>query len=338
VTFHAKLGNYREKVSRIRDIAAELASGLPSHVDVEAIHEAALLCKCDLTTELVKEFPELQGIVGGLYARAQGKRPATAQAIYDHYRPTSGDDTLPLETEGKVVALADKLDTLREAFREGMIPTGSKDPFALRRSAQGVIRILAEGNFDFLLADLSAGNLALFEFLKDRVRYYFREVRGFPYDEVNATVAATYGDLPDLAARLAALHEVRPTEHFEPLAIAFKRMRNIIRQADFNDIGEVNSALLTEKPERDLYQSFEAVRSELLDDYFDSKNYTAGLLKIASIRPNVDRFFDKDTGVLVNAADPNLRTNRYMLLTNILTAFSTIADFSEIVTAGEKTN
>lgn len=331
VTFHAKLGNYREKTDRVRRLAVELALKVPQAF-VEAIDEAALLCKCDLTTELVKEFPELQGVVGGLYARAQNKKPETADAIYDHYKPVGAEDLLPATEEGKILALADKTDTLRLSFGIGMIPSGSKDPFALRRAAQGVVRILAEGGFDFRLDDLSDHDQKLRAFLKDRVENYFKKT--FPYDEVNAAMAASYDDVPDLGARLKVLHEVRPTEHFEPLAIAFKRMRNILRQAGFEEMRVVDQGLLEDGPERVLYETYKRVCTELWEVHLVSKNYKAGLLLIASIRPQVDTFFEHVR--VLDVGDQAVRINRLTLLNHVLTEFSMIADFSEIVTAGEQ--
>jgi glycyl-tRNA synthetase beta chain len=332
VTFHVRLGTYREKTESVRKLAVELAEKVPQSY-TEAIEEAALLCKCDLTSELVKEFPELQGVVGGLYALAQGKKRETAMAIYDHYKPTSAEDSIPRTQEGNIVALADKVDTLRRSFEIGMVPTGSKDPFALRRAAQGVVRILAEGNLDVHLSHLSAGNVDLLAFLKDRVANYFKESKKFPYDEVAAAMAANYEDVPDLEARLKAVHDVRPTEHFEPLASAFKRMRNILRQAGFDEVRIVDETLLEDGPERNLYETYKRISTELWEVHLASKDYRAGLLMIASIRPQVDTFFDK---VLVNAPDSSVRANRLTLLNHMLTELSMIADFSEIVTAGEQ--
>jgi glycyl-tRNA synthetase beta chain len=338
VTFHAKIGSYFEKVERLEALAPDLALAVPAHVDPAAVATAAHLCKSDLTTELVKEFTDLQGKIGGLYAKLQGSSDTVALAIYDHYLPLSMSDKLPRTPEGLILALADKMDTLRESFRVGMVPTGSKDPFALRRAAQGVVRILADGKLDFLLANLCLGDGDLLEFLKDRVRYYLREVRGFPYDEVNAAVAPDYGDLPDLEARLIALHEVRSTEHFEPLAMAFKRMRNIVRQARFDGIGTIRTSLIEDGPERNLFDAYIRITTERLEAYFATKDYKAALLEIASIRPQVDRFLDPETGVRVRCPNLEVETNRLTLLSRILTEFSTIADFSEIVTAGDKPN
>ncbi len=312
VTFQAKVGSYLEKTHRVVALVKELGGN-------DDAQRAALLAKCDLTTDMVKEFTDLQGIVGGLYARAQGEPEPVARAIYDHYKPLSMEDSIPSTPEGRLVSLADKLDTLRSCFAVGLMPSGSRDPFALRRAAQGVIRILVEG--DITLPFAETGELR--EFLLDRIRYYFREVRGFRYDEVNAVLASGVRDLPDVEARLRALVEVRPTENFEPLAASFKRIANILRQAGFTTAGEVDENLIEAGPERELYQDFLRVRASI-----SATDYRQALEAIASLRPAVDLFFDK---VLVNAPDERIRRNRLTLLYNLLTEFSAIADFSEIV-------
>ncbi|MBZ5600690.1 MAG: glycine--tRNA ligase subunit beta [Acidobacteriia bacterium] len=319
VTFHVKLGSYLQKTERVVELVRELAGG----PDAE---RAARLSKTDLTTEMVKEFTELQGVVGGLYARAQGESEAVARAIYDHYKPVSMDDDIPYTREGQIVSIADKLDTLRECFKAGMIPSGSKDPFALRRAAQGVVKILVEAKLHYDFYALLAPELQ--DFMIERVQHYFREVRGFKYDEVNAVLASSRGTLADVEDRLKALADVRPTENFEPLAASFKRIRNILKQADFEADGGLKDSLLEAGPERDLYTAYQRVQKEI-----QGAGYRTALEKIASLRPQVDLFFDK---VLVNAKEPEVRINRLTLLSDLLTEFSTIADFSEIVTAGEQ--
>ncbi len=313
VTFQAKLGSYLEKTNRVVALVDELGGN-------EHARRAALLAKCDLTTEMVKEFTDLQGVVGGLYARHQGESEAVAQAIYDHYLPLSMEGEIPRTHEGRIVALADKLDTLRGCFAVGLVPTGSKDPFALRRAAQGVVKILVEAKLDYKLDDLARGELR--EFLLDRIKYYFREIRGFKYDEVNAVMASGCGTLADVEARLEWLAKVRPTRDFEPLAASFKRINNILKQANFAADGEVHVALLEDGPEKDLYHAYGQVGA------FDSLAES-----IALLRPHVDRFFDT---VMVNVPDERVRGNRLTLLSKLLSKFSTIADFSEIVTSGEK--
>jgi glycyl-tRNA synthetase beta chain len=313
VTFHAKLGSYLEKTKRVVAIVKELNGG----PDAE---RAALLCKADLTTEMVKEFTDLQGIVGGLYAKHQGESDAVSRAIYEHYKPLSMEDSIPSTLDGQIVALADKLDTLHECFRVGMVPTGSKDPFALRRAAQGVVKILVEAKLEFRFADLFTDQLA--DFMRERVQYYFREIRGFKYDEVNAVLAAGVARLPDVEARLALLSSVRQTqtENFEAVAAGFKRISNILRQAEFEGPGTLDREMLEAGPEVELYNAA-------------SRIHLADLESVATLRPFVDRFFDR---VMVNVDDGALRQNRLAFLHDLLMKFSTIADFSEIVTAGEK--
>lgn len=325
VTFSAKLPqpSYLDKTERIVALVKQLGG------DADA-ERAALLCKVDLTTELVKEFTELQGIIGGLYARAQGEPAEVATAIYDHYKPVSMEDSIPRTTSGRIVAIADKLDTLRGSFSIGMIPSGSKDPFALRRAAQGVVKILVEGGLRLPIREFLAGDAALEEFFLDRVRYYFREIRGFRYDEVNAVLAAGSADLVDVEERLTALRQVRPTADFEPLAAAFRRISNILKQAQLSDIDfELKPALLEAGPEAGLHSQFVSVAAALRE----LPDYTSRLERIASLRPAVDLFFDK---VMVNVDNPAVRQNRLALLHSVRTEFSTIADFSEIVTTSQE--
>lgn len=321
VTFQAKLGSYLDKTDRMVGLVKQLGG------DAHAVR-AAELAKCDLTTELVKEFTELQGVVGGLYARAQDEPEPVWQAIYDQYKPESMDDAIPRNRTGQMLALADKLDTLRGCFGVGLIPTGSRDPFALRRAAQGVVKIVVEGGLAIDLApylDLpdAAASEALREFFKDRIRYYFKDIRGFKYDEVNAAMAAGWSDLMDLEARLERIASLRSSADFEPLAASFKRIRNILDQAGFaaqpaaGREGEIDEAMLEPGPEEDLYQEYRRIAGQPIENV------------IARLRPKVDLFFDK---VLVNAPDARVRQNRLTLLNTLLAEFSTIADFSEIVT------
>ncbi len=319
VTFQAKLGSYKEKTDRTVALVKELGG------DADA-QRAALLAKCDLVTDMVKEFTDLQGIVGGLYARAQGENEAVASAIYSHYKPLSMEDSIPGTRNGLIVALADKLDTLRGCFKIGLVPTGSKDPFALRRAAQGVVKILVEGKLEYTLDSLVEGELKAF--MIERIQHYFREVRGFKWDEVNAVLASGCGTLVDVEARLTALAAVRPTSNFEPLAASFKRTSNILKQANFKPSGPLNVTMLESGPEAELHVAFDAVRAAT-----KGEGYQQALEVVATLRPKLDLFFDK---VMVNVPDEQLRANRLTLLHELLTEFSTIADFSEIVTSGEQ--
>jgi glycyl-tRNA synthetase beta chain len=304
VTFQAKLGSYFEKTERVVALVKQLG-GSP------AAQRAALLAKCDLTTDMVKEFTDLQGVVGGLYAKAQGEAEDVSRAIYDHYKPLSMEDAVPSTPDGLLVSLADKWDTLTECFKVGMAPTGSRDPFGLRRAAQGVVRIILEGGFNFDLPQ--EGELS--EFMRDRVDYYLREHRGFAYDEVRACMAAGWNDLVNLEWRLRRVQAIRP--EIEPIAASFKRIKNILQQAKFSEAGELRANLLEPGPELELHTEIQRTAGQPLES------------RIAALRPRLDLFFDK---VLVNAPDEAVRRNRLTLLHNLLTEFSEIADFSEIVT------
>ncbi len=304
VTFQAKLGSYFEKTHRVVERVKQLGG------DADA-QRAALLAKCDLTTDMVKEFTDLQGIVGGLYAKAQGETEEVSRAIYDHYKPLSMEDAVPATPGGLQVSLADKWDTLTECFKVGMAPTGSRDPFGLRRAAQGIVRIIVEGGLNFDLPQ--EGELS--EFMRDRVDYYFRERRGFAYDEVRACMAAGWNDLINLEWRLRRVQDNRA--EIEQIAGSFKRIKNILQQAQFADSGAVGDSLLEPGPELDLHREIRRGKGEPLES------------RISALRPKLDLFFDK---VLVNAPDEAVRRNRLTLLHNLLTEFSEIADFSEIVT------
>jgi glycyl-tRNA synthetase beta chain len=321
VTFQAKLGSYAEKTARVVELARQLAPEF--RADVAATVRAAELAKTDLTAELVKEFTELQGIVGGLYARHQGEPEKAAGAIYDQYKPESMDDSSPRTPEGAALSVADKLDTLREFFRLGMIPSGSKDPFALRRAAQGIVKILADHRAGMALGTLSVSP-ELRSFFDDRLRFYLRDVRGFAYDEVNAVLATGADVVPDILARLTAVAAVRPTPNFEPLATAFKRIKNILAKS--SPSGEIDPALLEDGPERELYTAATRISEETRD----LSDYEAILRRTAELRPAVDLFFDK---VLVMAEDERICRNRLALLYWLLSAFTRVADFSELVTS-----
>ncbi len=319
ITFQAKLGNYYEKTQRVEGLVAVLGG------DAQALR-AARLCKADLTTELVKEFTELQGVVGGLYAKTQGEHEEVATAIYDHYKPVSMEDSLPRTEAGRFVAIADKLDTLIGCFQVGLIPSGSKDPFALRRAAQGIVKIIVEADMNLPLRSYVRQDPKLEEFVLDRVRNYFRD---FAYDEINAVLASGWESLPDVRARLIALKAVRPTADFEPLAASFKRIRNILKQAGYSNTAPPSPDLLEDGPERELYTVFHQIQHEIA-----TLPYQPALERIATLRPAVDRFFDK---VMVNVPDAQIRNNRLALLNALSTEFSKLADFSEIVIQTQET-
>lgn len=332
VTFQAELGSYHDKAVAMRTLVEALASqaGLEDSVR-KAADRAAELAKTDLTTEMVGEFPELQGVVGGLYAAAQGEPQDVADAIYHHYKPAGQGDEIPPTPAGRLVALADKLHTLGGMFRLGKIPTGSRDPFALRRAAYGVIQILVKGELPVSLdglCDMAAAGEnrgALREFFVERLRYFLGE-QGHKYDEINAVLAASDAEPLDAAARCRAVAQARASENFEPLAASFKRIRNILEKAGgvaAYAAKPLDDGLLEAGAERDLFAAYGNLRSSL----GDSSDYEAALERIASLRPAVDRFFDD---VLVMAEEERVRENRLAFLARLLSEFSTIADFSEI--------
>jgi len=343
VTFQKDLGSYFAKTERVRALAASLEAILVDRkipVDTKAVDDAALLAKTDLTSELVKEFTELQGIVGGLYARAQGVSEAAAIAIYDQYKPTSMEDEIPRSTEGILLSIADKADTIGGMFALGLEPTGSKDPFALRRAANGIVRMLGEAKLPISLSEIATLSTKNPEtcsqvkgFFAERVEFYLREAKGQAYDVVKAVLAAGAEDVSDALARAEAVTAARDSEDFLAIAAAFKRMANILSQAKAKGESAPFAAgkeFLTEPTERKLAE--EAGRlAAWVDGLRRKQEYQHALEAIATLRPHVDAFFDS---VMVMAEDEKIRRARLGLLQRVLADFSKIADFSEIVTAG----
>jgi glycyl-tRNA synthetase beta chain len=345
VTFQKDLGSYAKKAGRMRELARRLGSLVRERgveFELDALLDAAGLAKTDLTTELVKEFTELQGVVGGLYARAQGFSAAVSDAIYDQYKPESMEDSVPRTVEGSLLAIADKADTIAGMFGLGLEPTGSKDPFALRRAANGVVKILAESRVALPLrldevANVSANDAAVAarvrSFFAERLEFYLREARGQAYDVVKAVLAAGADDVRDAVARAEAVTAARGSEDFTAVSSAFKRMKNILSQAGekgFAMGSSVDAALLTEPAEKALAERSSEL-AEKVKVFSAEKNYKAALEQIATLRPQVDAFFD---AVMVMAPDAEVRANRLALLERVLGDFSGIADFSEIVVAG----
>jgi len=357
VTYESHLGSYLDKVERMRAIARWLsdqwfAEGMAQASPASA-DRAAELSKCDLATEMVREFPELQGIVGGLYAESQGEPEEVASAIYDHYRPAGIDDEIPSNLVGCAVALADKLDALTGCIASGLMPTGSSDPFGLRRAALGVVKIILERQLPVSLSSaISTSAQALakgekpvkvtpemqtktFEFIQDRARFYMRERLAFAYDEVNASLAAGADDLVDALRRVEAVKAIRKTKNFEPLAVSFKRIRKIVEKAGAPSswrAPSVNSELFEQPAERALYNAARATAKRAASDKRGGK-YREALQSIADLRPLVDRFFDD---VMVMAENEAVRRNRLTMLAELLAEFSTVADFSEIATGDSR--
>jgi glycyl-tRNA synthetase beta chain len=365
VTFQKDLGSYYEKTLRVQHLASSLSetvkqSGMAIRPGV--VHKAAVLAKTDLTTELVKEFTELQGIVGGLYARVQqldeGMKPDVqleiSRAIYDHYKPESMEDGAPATVEGAVLSIADKADSIAGMFALGLIPSGSKDPFALRRQANGVVKTIAEHKLPFHLSEIMAdarvrykgseaekkfSNAAYSDsvrsFFRERLEFYLRDARGFAYDVVSAVLAVDSDDVVNAAARADAVSKVRGSADFESISSAFKRMKNILRQAAERTkviAMRVDPAGLQEESEKELAALIPQTAATV-EKLRRARDYKGALLEIAKLRPTIDKFFDK---VMVMVDDDNLRANRLALLQTVVKEFSTIADFSEIVTEGKE--
>ena len=366
VTFQKDLGSYYDKTMRVQRMASWLAetvkqSGIAARPGV--VHKAALLAKTDLTTELVKEFTELQGIVGGLYARVQDlddeMKPdvqlAVSRAIYDHYKPESMEDAAPATVEGAVLSIADKADSIAGMFALGLIPSGSKDPFALRRQANGIVKTIAEHKLPLRLSEIMAdarirykgseaekkfSNTAYSEsvrsFFRERLEFYLKDVHEprYAYDVVNAVLAVDSDDVVDAVARAEAVSKVRGSADFESISVAFKRMKNILRQAieKTNVIAiRVDPAGLREESEKELAALIPQTVATV-EKLRMTRDYEGALLAIAKLRPAIDKFFDN---VMVMVDDDNLRANRLTLLQTVVKEFSTIADFSEIVTEGK---
>jgi len=372
VTFQKDLGSYYEKTLRVQRLASWLAETVRQNgmaIRPGVVHKAALLAKTDLTTELVKEFTELQGIVGGLYAKAQqldsdlpeATRFAIADAIYDHYKPESIEDEVPRTVEGAVLSIADKADSIAGMFGLGLVPSGSKDPFALRRQANGIVKTIAEHKLPFRLSKIMADARSHYQgseaeqkfanpdffgsvrsFFRERLEFYLKDVRGHAYDAVNAVLAADDNDVVDAVARAEALTTVRNAKgkEFEDVCVSFKRINNILKQAEekgfFIPEGppeDHGGWLLGSMPdaEKELYVHGAVNLWAQYDVCRNRGDYLSALASAANLRPLLARFFDE---IMVMVDDERARANRLGILKKIYTNFSTIADFSEIVTEG----
>ena len=339
VTFQKELGSYYWKTEQNLAVANALATivkGADAPFDESALFKAVELAKTDLTSELVKEFTELQGIIGGLYARAQGLGETIAKAIYDQYTPASTEGAIPSTVEGQLLGLADRIQTIVAMFGIGNAPTGSKDPFALRRAANAIVKILAESGLPLTLSDVikasvvsDAGKPQVNEFFRERLQFYLKDVRGFAYDVVNAVLAVGADDVRDAIARADALTSVRGSEDFAAVSAACKRIKNILRQAeekgyrpDPPKLGQLSLEAI------DLWDRAKELAPRIAK-IREQRNYGEALALIATLRPTVDQFFDK-----VMVLDPNetVRSANLGLIAEVLHNFSTIADFSEIVT------
>jgi glycyl-tRNA synthetase beta chain len=337
VVYHAKLGTMGERMTRVRTIAREIGRLLDGDVLAQRADQAAMLAKADLLTDMVGEFPELQGIMGGYYARHDGLADQVAFAIEDHYKPRFAGDTLPRQAAGLAVALADKLETLAGLFGIGQVPTGDKDPFALRRHALGIIRMLIERELALpvgTLLDFAFGVFpqaqpqareALEVFLRERLVGYLREA-GHAGQDVEAVVEARPARWAEIPKRLDAVRAFKALPEAEPLAAANKRVGNILKKSEQGAGAAVQVALLKEPAERSLHEALVRVAPGA-DAAFAAGDYTGSLQALAALKAPVDAFFD---GVMVNADDPALRANRLGLLAQLHAAMNRVADLSRL--------
>jgi glycyl-tRNA synthetase beta chain len=338
VVYHNKLGTQGERLRRVRAIAKAIGQALGGEALAVQADRAALLAKADLLTDMVGEFPELQGVMGGYYARHDGETEAIALAVEDHYRPRFAGDALPRNPVGLAVALADKLETLAGLFGIGQVPTGDKDPFALRRHALGVIRMLIEGGLPLDVHRLVGQAFAAFPeghgqaqaevgfFLRERLSGYLRE-QGYSVQEVDAVVEARPERWAEIPKRLAAVRAFAALPEAASLAAANKRVGNILKKSDAGAGGAaVQAALLKEPAEAALHEALSAVQP-VADAAFARGDYTASLQALAALKSPVDAFFD---GVMVNADDMALRNNRLALLGGLHAAMNRVADLSRL--------
>jgi glycyl-tRNA synthetase beta chain len=337
VVYHNKLGTQGERVERVRAIAKAIAAQLGDATLVAQADQAAQLAKTDLVTDMVGEFPELQGIMGGYYALNDGLGETVAHAIEDHYKPRFAGDSLPRNDVGVVVALADKLETLVGMFGIGNLPTGDKDPFALRRHALGVVRMLVEKDLPLDVFSLVQGaapafgdkitdaSAALSEFIYDRLAGSLRE-QGYSAQEVDAVLALKPQRLGDVTKRLAAVRAFAALPEAPALAAANKRVGNILKKVEGTVDAKVNDALLQESAEIALADALKSV-APVADAAWAAGDYAANLQALAALKAPVDAFFD---GVMVNAEDPALKANRLGLLATLHAAMNRVADLSKL--------
>jgi len=339
VVFHSKLGTSYEKVIRLSQLADFLIGSIAPE-QREMVQRASLLCKGDLITGMVGEFPNLQGVMGQVYARLSGEKEEVALAIFEHYLPTTAGGTLPSSHPGAVLSMADKLDTIVGCFGVGLIPTGTADPYALRRQTLGIIHIILEKRYDLLLSTLLERSLALLaekierpsqeikadvlEFFRGRIQNLLNS-QGLSPDAVEAALAVGFDNLVDLRERAKALHDLKQVPDFEPLAIAFKRVVNISKS---HVPGEVNTRQFENACEQELFEAYGKIEKKA-GEKISQKDYTSALKELSLLRKPVDEFFN---GVLVMAEDEKIRNNRLSLLIKIAQLFFKIGDFSKITT------
>jgi len=338
VTFQKALGTSYEKINRVVALTEFLAAEVcPEKIKLSS--RAAWLCKADLVTQMVYEFPELQGIMGGYYADYSGEDPEVAIGIKEHYRPAFSGDSPPSSSVGAIVSIADKIDTILGCIGVGLIPTGSEDPYGLRRHSLGIIQIITNQNWQISLDTLIQKGLNL---LKDKTKLTSGEVNihtqalfsqryktiltseKYPYDAVDAVLSANIDSLVDVRHKVVALSNLKNQSYFEPLAITFRRVVSILNE---ESDGDIQTSLLNESAEKKLYDEYMRVK-EPVENYLNKKQFSLALEKIVEIKEAVDEFFEH---VMVMTKEDSLRKNRLRLLKHISLLFSNIADFSKIV-------
>jgi glycyl-tRNA synthetase beta chain len=338
VVFQAKLGTSYEKVMRFTQLALFLVEKIDPKLR-ETVERASLLCKADLVTGMVGEFPKLQGIVGREYARLSGEKAEVAEAIYEHYLPNFAGDRLPSSPIGDIVSMADKMDTIVGCFGVSLVPTGTADPFGLRRQALGIIRIILEKKYSLSLFQLieesgrllkekmersfSEVNKEVLDFFKVRYQNFLLD-RGYPFDVVESVISTSFDELLDVQHRIDALRRAREWKDFESIVIGFKRAINILKGAPYKK--EINPSLFSESAEQNLYQSFLKAKGKI-ELQFNQKKYESALLEMTHMKRPIDEFFD---GVMVMVEDEAIRNNRLALLDQIGQLFLRIADFSKL--------
>lgn len=354
VTFHQKLGTMEKKQQRVRKLASFIASSLrPQDRELrQACERAADLCKADLLTGVVGEFPELQGIMGGEYAKHDGEPEAVSQAIREQYLPRSIEGVLPKTIAGQVLSLADRLDSMAAFFHVGLVPTGSEDPFALRRNATAIVRIILEGSLRISLGSYidqarnlvisdgfkgvpdsgQEGRRRMTEFIFERVRHYGRVVHALRDDVIEAVLKPAHDktlDLVDLVLRMKALEFVTTKPEFDPLIVGFKRAHRLVEKEQW-DSKPVDEARFEHPTESALFQAIAEEREKMMSAMTHGK-YGQALDALVRLKPAIDAFF---TAVMVNAEDPDIRSNRLSLLQEVDDFFNSFADFSQIVVQG----
>ncbi|CAM2066419.1 Glycine--tRNA ligase beta subunit [Sulfidibacter corallicola] len=346
VTFINELGSYHEKTRRLAGLVAHMADVLEyGSAERQDLIFAAEQCKSDLVSDLVFEFAELQGIVGGLLLRHHGKNDQVWRAIYGHYQPASMDDDLPANRNGCLISIADKLDTLVGCFAAGMIPTGSKDPYALRRAAQGVVRVLVDAELPFSLDEMLTVSIGLYRqadndvvpdenlheqlrnFLVERIRHYLRKVRGFDYDVVEGVLAAGVDRIDQTLPRAEAVADQQEKDNFRSLSLSLKRMQNVI--ADEADrLPDFDAELLEEMPERTFWAQFTTVKHDI-EKAADEGRYNDAMDLMVTLADPAEAYFGTD-GVYINVDEDQLRLNRKAMCREIALTLGLVADISTL--------